>query len=104
MAYSSPIRLGEDDIEKSVNCIHHLATLGEFQINITPYINLVFLYQRWLAKEKFLQLFPAEILKRQEYSYGEIFVRIAVGSRLQEGRGFTRARESHSLDRTNLKG
>jgi FkbM family methyltransferase len=69
--------LREDDIVKTINCIHHLATLGELQMNITPYVDLVFLYPQWLTKEKFLQLFPAEILKKQEYSYGDIFVRIS---------------------------
>jgi FkbM family methyltransferase len=68
--------LRKDGIEKAINCIHYISSLGELMINITPAENLILAYQEWLTKEKFFEVFPDEISRQKDYRYGDIFVKI----------------------------
>ncbi|MBD2305768.1 FkbM family methyltransferase [Chroococcidiopsis sp. FACHB-1243] len=65
-----------DNIDKTLACIDYLSHLGELHINITPAETLLFTFQEWLPVKEFLQSFPNSFRSRQEYNYGDIFVKI----------------------------
>jgi hypothetical protein len=66
-----------DHIETAIACIHYLAGLGDVTLNMTPAEKLVFAYQEWLQKDRFLDRFPSDISGQRDYRYGDIFVTTA---------------------------
>lgn len=68
--------LQKDNIDKTLACIDYLSHLGELRINITPAEKLLFTFQEWLPTKEFLRTFPNSFCSRNEYGYGDIFIRI----------------------------
>jgi FkbM family methyltransferase len=66
----------EGGLEKVAACLDHLSRLGELSINMTPAENLGFAFSEWCPREEFLHRFPAEFRSRDDFFYGDIFVKI----------------------------
>jgi FkbM family methyltransferase len=66
----------EGGLEKVVACLDHLGRLGGLSINITPAENLEFAFPEWCSPEEFFNRFPSVFRGRDEFFYGDIFVRM----------------------------
>ena len=66
----------EGGLETVVACLECLGHLGELSINVTPSEYLEFAFSKWCSREEFLARFPGEFSERNEFFYGDIFVRM----------------------------
>jgi FkbM family methyltransferase len=66
----------EGGLEAVVKCLDCLGRLGELSINVTPAQRLEFGFPKWCSQEEFLARFPREFRERNEFFYGDIFVRM----------------------------
>lgn len=57
-------------------CLDYLARLGTLKINITPMETLTLGLPEWVTLDEFKGRFPAEFIERNDWFYGDIFVRI----------------------------
>lgn len=66
--------LRPEDVEKTLRCVDHLASLGQIAINITPAEGHSFRFSEWLTADQFRRVFPADLLGQHSYRYGDVFV------------------------------
>jgi len=68
--------LTEDEVTKTLNCVQYLSGLGEIAVNIMPAEVGTFAYPGWLSKKAFFDIFPRDILAKDDYQYryGDVFV------------------------------
>ena len=69
----------EGGLKTVVACLECLGCIqGELSINVTPSECLEFAFPTWCSREEFLARFPGEFSGRNEFLYGDFFVRSAL--------------------------
>ncbi len=67
--------LGARNIDRTIACLDHLASLGTLHVDITPAEVSAFYFESWMSYEDFRRFFPSHFQLEQGFHYGDIFVR-----------------------------
>lgn len=78
---SFEFHLTDRNLVSTRDCLRRIATLGPYEVNITPAELNSFLFERWMDLGEFTTWFPGDLSQvLRDELYGEIYVRVRRGT------------------------